>query len=326
MRNPLIGGFHPDPSVLKVGDDYYLANSTFEYLPGITIFHSTDCEHFELLTHVAVRDGQLGADKAATGGGAWAPTIRFHDDTYWLVIPDMMGGRGNVLYTADDPAGPWSDGIVMDVLGIDPDIAWDDEGTCYVTMSGFILDENNELTHLGITQVTLDPETGKSLSEVRRLWSGTGGIFPEAPHLYHIGDWWYLMIAEGGTERGHSVTISRSTSPTGPFEGCPHNPLVTARGTDRAVQNSGHVDLVVMPDGSCAIVLLGTRPRSMTRTRCQPPSSSRSWVTRTTRCPKPSRSPATCRLLRMSNSVVGSSQTRTSGSVTSTEASARSCF
>jgi xylan 1,4-beta-xylosidase len=90
-------------------------------------------------------------------------------------------------------------------------------------------------------------------------------MFPEAPHLYHIGDWWYLMIAEGGTERGHSVTISRGTSPTGPFEGCPHNPLVTARGTDRAVQNSGHGDLVVMPDGSWAIVLLGTRPRSMTR-------------------------------------------------------------
>ena len=265
MRNPLVSGFHPDPSVVRVGGDYYLANSTFEYLPGIPIFHSGDCENFELLTHVAVRDGQLGADKALTGGGAWAPTIRYHDDTYWLVIPDMMGGRGNVLYTAKDPAGPWSDGIVMEVLGIDPDIAWGDDGTCYVTMSGFILDDNNELTHLGITQVTLDPTTGKAISEVRRLWSGTGGIFPEAPHLYKIGDWWYLMIAEGGTERGHSVTIARGTSPEGPFEGCPHNPLVTARGTDRAVQNSGHGDLVELTDGSWAIILLGTRPRSMTR-------------------------------------------------------------
>jgi xylan 1,4-beta-xylosidase len=149
MRNPLIAGFHPDPSVCKVGDDYYVANSTFEYLPGITIFHSTDCQNFELLTHVALRDGQLGADRALTGGGAWAPTIRFHDGTYWLVIPDMMGGRGNVLYTTKDPAGPWSDGIVMDVLGIDPDIAWDDDGTCYVTMSGFILNELNELNAPG---------------------------------------------------------------------------------------------------------------------------------------------------------------------------------
>ncbi len=163
MRNPAVSGFHPDPSVCRVGDDYYLACSTFEYLPGVPIFHSRDMEHVELLTHVAVRDGQLGADKALTGGGAWAPTIRYHDEKFWLVIPDMMGGRGNVLFTADRPEGPWSDGIVMEVQGIDPDIAWDEDGTCYVTMSGFLLDEETgTLTHLGITQVTLDPETGKA--------------------------------------------------------------------------------------------------------------------------------------------------------------------
>ena len=264
MRNPLISGFHPDPSIVRVGDDYYLANSTFEYLPGIPIFHSRDLKHFELLTHVAVRHGQLGVQNAVTGGGAWAPTIRYHDDRFWLVIPDMMGGRGNVLFTADDPAGPWSDGIVMDVLGIDPDIAWDDEGTCYVTMSGFILVDGRP-EHRGITQVKLDPASGQALEEPRSLWSGTGGMFPEAPHLYHIGDWWYLMIAEGGTERGHSVTIARSRSPAGPFEGCPHNPLVTARGTARPVQNTGHGDLLQGPDGSWAMVLLGTRPRSTTR-------------------------------------------------------------
>ena len=264
MRNPLISGFHPDPSIVRVGDDYYLANSTFEYLPGIPIFHSRDLKHFELLTHVAVRHGQLGVQNAVTGGGAWAPTIRYHDDRFWLVIPDMMGGRGNVLFTADDPAGPWSDGIVMDVLGIDPDIAWDDEGTCYVTMSGFILVDGRP-EHRGITQVKLDPASGQALDEPRSLWSGTGGMFPEAPHLYHIGDWWYLMIAEGGTERGHSVTIARSRSPEGPFEGCPHNPLVTARGTARPVQNTGHGDLLQGTDGSWAMVLLGTRPRSTTR-------------------------------------------------------------
>lgn len=264
MRNPLIPGFHPDPSIVRVGTDYYLANSTFEYFPGIPVFHSRDLEHFQLLSHVAVRDGQLGAQNAVTGGGAWAPTIRYHDGKFWLVIPDMMGGRGNVLFTADDPAGPWSDGIVMDVLGIDPDIAWGDDGTCYVTMSGFLLVDGN-LEHRGITQVKLDPTTGAALEEPRSLWSGTGGMFPEAPHLYHIGDWWYLMIAEGGTERGHSVTIARGRSPEGPFEGCPHNPLVTARGTDRPVQNTGHGDLVQSADGSWAMVLLGTRPRSATR-------------------------------------------------------------
>ncbi len=264
MRNPLIPGFHPDPSVVRVSDTYYLANSTFEYLPGIPIFSGPDLEHLELLTHVAVRDGQLGAQNAVTGGGAWAPTIRHHDDRFWLVIPDMLGGRGNVLFTADDPAGPWSDGIVMDVLGIDPDIAWDDGGTCYVTMSGFVL-ADGRLEHRGIAQVRLDATTGKPLEEPRSLWSGTGGMFPEAPHLYHIGDWWYLLIAEGGTERGHSASIARSRSPQGPFEGCPHNPIVTARGSDRPVQNTGHGDLVALPDGSWAMVLLGTRPQSATR-------------------------------------------------------------
>ncbi len=265
MRNPLIPGFHPDPSVVKVGTDYYLATSTFEYLPGIPIFHSTDMDQFELIGHVAARDGQLDAAKVRTSGGAWAPTIRFHDDRYWLVVADMMGGRGNLLFTADSPAGPWSDGIVMDVLGIDPDIAWDSDGTCYVTMSGFVLNEDNTLTHQGITQVMLDTGTGHPSSPVRRLWSGNGDMFPEAPHLYHIGQWWYLLIAEGGTERGHAISIARAASPDGPFEGAPHNPLVTARGTDRHIQNTGHGDLVELPDGSWACVLLGTRPRSTTR-------------------------------------------------------------
>jgi beta-xylosidase len=266
VRNPLIPGFHPDPSVCRVGDTYYLATSTFEYLPGIPVFRSTDLVHVELIGHVAVRDGQLGTPGVPTGGGTWAPTIRHHDGRFWLVVPDMMGtGRGNVLFTADDPAGPWSDGVVMDVFGIDPDIAWDADGTCYVTMSGLGFADDGTAQHLGITQVRIDPGTGAALSEPISLWSGTGGMFPEAPHLYEVDGTWYLMIAEGGTERGHAVTIARGPSPEGPFEGAPHNPLVTARGTDRAVQNTGHGDLVQRPDGTWAMVLLGTRPRSMTR-------------------------------------------------------------
>ena len=265
--NPLISGFHPDPSVCVVDGTYYLATSTFEYLPGIPIFRSDDLRTVELIGHVATRPGQLGVPGVPTGGGAWAPTIRHHDGKFWLVVPDMMGtGRGNVLFTAEDPAGPWSDGVVMEIPGIDPDIAWAEDGTCYVTASFLRLSEDGEMVHEGIKQIKLDPETGKALEpESRQLWSGTGGMFPEAPHLYHIGDWWYLMIAEGGTERGHSVTIARSASPEGPFEGSPYNPLVTARGTDRPVQNSGHGDLVQLADGSWAMVLLGTRPRSSTR-------------------------------------------------------------
>lgn len=265
--NPLIPGFHPDPSVCRVGDTYYLATSTFEYLPGIPVFRSTDLREVELIGHVATRPGQLGVEGVPTNGGAWAPTIRHHDGKFWVVVPDMLGtGRGNVLFTSDDPAGPWSDGIVMEVPGIDPDIAWDEAGNCYVTASVLRLDgATGKAVHEGIQQVRIDPATGRALEPMRQLWSGTGGMFPEAPHLYHIGEWWYLLIAEGGTERGHAVTIARSVSPEGPFEGCPHNPLVTARSTDRPVQNTGHGDLVQLADGSWAMVLLGTRPRSGTR-------------------------------------------------------------
>lgn len=265
LPNPLISGFHPDPSVCRVGGDYYVACSSFEYLPGIPIFHSTDMQAWELIGHVVDRPDQLALDQVPTGGGAWAPTIRHHDGLFWCVVTDAMG-RGSLIFTAENPAGPWSDGIVMEGWsGIDPDIAWDDDGTCYVTFSGLVLDLTEGMQHKGIQQVRMDTATGKALEEPRSLWSGTGLIFPEAPHLYRIGDWWYLVIAEGGTERGHSVSVARSTRPDGPFEGCPANPVLSARSTDRAVQNTGHGDLVQLVDGTWALVLLGVRPRSMTR-------------------------------------------------------------
>jgi len=158
---------------------------------------------------------------------------------------------------AEDPAGPWSEPVrIPSAMGIDPDLAWDDDGTCLMTYAGFG-PEGGE----GIVQSAIDPLTGEVLSERRWLWSGTGGKFPEGPHLYRIGEWWYLLIAEGGTERGHAVTIARSRSPQGPFESNPANPLITHRGTDEPVQNTGHADLVERPDGSWAIVYHGVRAR-----------------------------------------------------------------
>lgn len=264
LPNPLIPGFNPDPSILRVGDDYYLATSTFEYLPGVPIYHSRDLVNWTLINHVATRTGQFQMDGVPTAGGAWAPTIRFHDGTYYVAITDAMG-RGTLIFTTADPAGEWSDGLLTDVEGIDPDLAWDDKGNCYITFSGLILKGTELGKHLGIQQARIDLTTGKMLEAPRSLWSGTGGMFPEAPHLYHIGDWWYLMIAEGGTERGHSESIARSKSPEGPWEGCPHNPIITARGTARPIQNTGHGDLVEGPNGQWYMVLLGMRTRGMTR-------------------------------------------------------------
>ena len=272
LYNPLLNGFHPDPSVVKVGDEWFLATSTFEYLPGIPIHRSRDFETWELIGHVAARPRACSASPTCRPPAAsWAPTIRHRDGVFHLVITVAMG-RGMLHFTATDAAGPWSDGDVIrtadgseSINGIDPDIAWDADGNVYITYSGLVLSGPELGTHLGILQVKVDLDSHLALEEPRSLWSGTGGQFPEAPHLYEVDGTWYLMIAEGGTERGHGISIARSDSPEGPFETAPQNPLVSARSTIRPIQNTGHGDLVIGPDGEWLCVLLGVRPRSGTR-------------------------------------------------------------
>jgi xylan 1,4-beta-xylosidase len=271
LYNPVLNGFHPDPSIVRVGDEWFLATSTFEYLPGIPIHRSRDFENWELIGHVATRPETFGIADVQTALGVWAPTIRYRDGLFHLVVT-VAGGRGMLHFTATDPGGPWSEGEVIraadgsgSLNGIDPDIAWDAGGTAYVTYSGLILSGAEIGTHLGILQAKVDLENHIALEEPRSLWSGTGGGFPEAPHLYEVDGTWYLMIAEGGTERGHGISIARSAGPEGPFETAPQNPLVSARSTTRPVQNTGHGDLVIGPDGEWFCLMLGVRPRSMTR-------------------------------------------------------------
>jgi beta-xylosidase len=252
FANPVIAGFHPDPSVCRVGEDYYLACSSFEYFPGVPVFHSRDLVHWRQVGNALDRPGQLPLAGVAASGGIYAPTLRHHDGRFWLITWNAAHG-GTVLFTAADPAGPWSDPVrVPAVTGFDPDLAWDADGRCWCT-------------YAGIGQLPIDPQTGQALGEPRRLWSGTPGAqFPEAPHLYRIGEYWYLLIAEGGTERGHCASVARGPAPWGPFEPCPANPIVTHRSTSRAIQSTGHADLVQAPDGSWWMVLLGTRPRGGT--------------------------------------------------------------
>ena len=254
---PIVAGFFPDPTICRVGDTYYLANSSFEYAPGLPIHRSTDLLTWEHIGNALDRPEQLKLFGAVPSGGIFAPTLRHHEGRFYLITTNLTDpAGGQLLVTAADPAGPWSDPIRIPVGGIDPDLSWDGAGTCYLTRSGFS-DNGPE----GIVQVVVNPDTGEVLSEPSILWQGTGGKFPEGPHLYQIGDFWYLLIAEGGTERGHCATIARSSSPSGPFEPSPHNPLVTARSTDSPVQNAGHSDLISRPDGSWALVYHGVRVR-----------------------------------------------------------------
>lgn len=264
--NPLIPGFNPDPSVVRVDGVYYAVTSTFEYLPGIPVYRSTDLVTWEHVGNVATRPEQVGVADVRTGGGVWAPTIRYHDGLFHVIVTVAMSPRGCVVFTAADPAGAWSDGVTIEgVGGIDPDLAWDEDGTAYVTYSGLHLDGPDLGAHKGIQQVRVDLGAGKALEEPRSLWSGTGLKFPEAPHLYRRDGHWYLVIAEGGTERGHGVSVARGPSPEGPFTPHRDNPVLSARGTNRPIQNTGHGDLVETPDGGTALVLLGVRPLGATQ-------------------------------------------------------------
>jgi beta-xylosidase len=248
LHNPMVPGFNPDPSVVRVDGAYYLVTSSFEYLPGLPVYRSADLVDWEHIGNVATREPQIGVADVPAGLGVWAPTIR-HRDGKFHVIVTVNSGRGCVLFTAEDPAGAWSDGLPLGIDGIDPDLAWDVDGTAYVTYAG----------PSGIEQARVDLERGAVLEPPRRLWSGTGLQYPEAPHLYRRDDTWYLLIAEGGTDRGHAVSVARGRSIEGPFEGDPTNPVLSARSTKREVQSTGHADLVTAPDGTDVLVLLGVR-------------------------------------------------------------------
>jgi alpha-N-arabinofuranosidase len=238
-----------------VGDDYYLVNSSFEFFPGVPIFHSRDPFHWQQIGHVLTRPEQLPLEKARSSGGIYAPTLRFHNGVYYMVTTNVTGG-GNFFVTARDPRardplGPWSDPVWLDFPGIDPDLFFDDDGTLYLSGTG----PGN-----GIHQTTIDPTTGKRLSDIRMIWPGSGGMYPEGPHLYKIDGTYYLMIAEGGTEYGHMITIARSQSPSGPFESCPHNPILSHRSQKSPIQATGHGDLFQDRDGRWWIVFLAVRP------------------------------------------------------------------
>lgn len=256
-QRPVIPGFHPDPSICRVGDTYYLATSSFEYAPGVPIFRSTDLQAWEQIGNALDRPSQLDVSAAGPSGGIFAPTLRHHDGRFWLITTNWADDGGQLLVWAEDPAGPWSEPVrIPSAVGIDPDLAWDEDGTCLMTYAGFGPDGGE-----GIVQSAIDPLTGEVLTPRQWLWSGTGGKFPEGPHLYRVGDSWYLLIAEGGTERGHAVSIARGPTAQGPFEAFSGNPVLTHRGTDLPVQNTGHADLTLRPDGTWAIVYHGVRPR-----------------------------------------------------------------
>lgn len=251
--NPVVKGFYPDPSVCAANGKFYLVCSSFQYFPGVPLFESDDLVNWTQIGHVLTRRSQVMLEKVYSSGGVFAPTIRYYDGRFYMVTNNNTTQRNFYVWT-DDIHGEWSEPVEVDQDGIDPSLYFED-GHAY-----FISNGTDDEGRGGVVQCEIDIATGRKLSPTRCIWKGTGGRFLESPHMYRIDGRYYLMAAEGGTEYGHMITISRSDSVWGPFENCPHNPILTNRNkAPYMIQGIGHGDLVQKEDGSWYILCLGFR-------------------------------------------------------------------
>ncbi|MGL3149524.1 family 43 glycosylhydrolase [Microbacterium sp. A82] len=267
VQNPILPGCFPDPTICRVGEEYFLVTSTFEYQPGLPVQRSRDLVSWELIGHVIDRPGMLDMDGVRSSGGLYAPTLRFHDGLFWLVCT-LVGQNdgspgGNFVVTATDPAGPWSDPVWLDVDGIDPSIFFDDDGRIW--MHGTRLAAEPQWHHQ--TEVwlrELDRESMTLVGEEHILWHGAvlGAVWAEGPHLYKIDGTYYLLASEAGTEFHHALSVARAETVTGPYIGNRGNPVLTHRHLGRGsdIVGVGHADLVQAIDGSWWSVLLAMRP------------------------------------------------------------------
>lgn len=268
--NPILTGFYPDPSICRVGDDYYLVNSTFAYFPGIPVFHSKDLVNWRLIGHVMSRNEQMDLRGMGTSRAIFAPTIRYHDGLFYVACT-LVDGKGNFVVTAKDPAGPWSNPAwLTEVNGIDPSPFFDDDGKAYIVYNSIPPDDKPLYDgHRTIRINEFDPNTLKIVSDNRILVNGGTDIsqnpsWIEGPHLFKKYGYYYLLAAEGGTYENHSVVIFRSKTLDGPFEPYDKNPILTQRhlsGTRKnPVTSVGHADFVELPNGEWQAVFLATRP------------------------------------------------------------------
>ncbi len=264
FNNPILPGFYPDPSICRVEQDYYLINSSFAYFPGIPIFHSKDLVNWRQIGHVLDRGSQLNLDDLRQSEGIFAPTIRYHNGIFYVICTNV-GKEGNFIVTSLHPEGPWSEiHWLHDAPGIDPSLFFDDNGKAYVTGTSEVPEGGRYSGDNEIWMRELDMENMALTGPRYGLWRGAlkNAVWPEGPHLYKINGVYYLMVAEGGTDYHHSVTIARSDKLTGPYQGNPGNPILTHRhlGRHYPIVNAGHADLVETQNGEWWMVCLGSRP------------------------------------------------------------------
>lgn len=286
IQNPILKGFHPDPCICRKGEDYYLAVSTFEWFPGIPIYHSRDLKNWELYTHVLTDDDQVDLKKLPSAKGIWAPCLTYceEEDLFYVVygVMNSMNARyfdvDNYLITAKDIRGPWSEPVYLHSSGFDASMFHDNDGKKYVVAMDWETREGYEKPGV-ISIAEYDPIQKEIIGYPRRFWrGGTDRGCIEAPHLTKRGEYYYIMCAEGGTGYNHCVTMGRSKNVWGPYEGDPQNPIVTSApgcsyerhdpdhlkpkyyNPDSILQKSGHGSYVELPNGEVYLVHLTSRP------------------------------------------------------------------
>lgn len=268
IENPVLPGFNADPSMIRVGDTYYIANSTFEWWPGVRLHESKDMVHWRLLPSPLNRRSQIDMRGNPSSGGVWAPDLSYADGKFWLVYSDVKIVNGafkdctNYLVTAEDIRGPWSEPIRINGVGFDASLFHDDDGRKYLVQQTWDFREYNHPFD-GITLTEFDVETMRLLPETERtIWRGTDVKLVEGPHLYKINGMYYLFCAEGGTVWTHQEVVARSsTLDAMSFEGSPYNPFISNFDTPRSyLQKQGHGALVDTPSGEWYYASLCARP------------------------------------------------------------------
>lgn len=262
-RNPILPGFFPDPSVCAVGEDYYIVNSSFAYFPGLPIMHSRDLAHWEQIGNVMTSNSQLPLENSEVSQGLFAPTIRYWKGTFYVICTNVSH-KGNYIVTAEKPEGPWSEPHYIEGAdGIDPSLFFDEDGRCYYIGTHPNPDGCRYDGDWFIYIRELDIKTFKFIGEAQNVWNGAmkGIHWPEGPHLYHIGEYYYILHAEGGTGPEHAICIARSKSVFGPYEGNFCNPIFTHRhlGLRYPVRYVGHGDLFQIANGDWYMVMLAVR-------------------------------------------------------------------
>lgn len=275
IRNPILKGFNPDPSICRAENDYYIATSTFEWYPGVRIHHSRDLANWRLVARPLDRASQLDLRGEPDSCGVWAPCLSWADGLFWLIYTDVKRHDGsfkdahNYLVTAPEITGPWSDPIYLNSSGFDPSLFHDDDGRKWFLNQQWRHLVGGSLPHPAFDGILLqeyDPAAGRLTGPITRIFDGSPLGLVEGPHLFRRDGWYYLTTAEGGTGYGHAVTVARSRTLAGPYTLHPETHLITARNAPEApLQRAGHGQLVETPDGETWHTHLCSRPLPGTR-------------------------------------------------------------